>query len=123
MNGYKPKELNSLLGKRRKLLHTYEVIAFDISEVNKKIAKSFAKSYYNKIIRFSEGNNVVYLNDKNEILIGMPYDVLFDIVEVRSANTFDDITYMMRNRNTGDCIAIRQEEFHSFNFMQDEQDD
>lgn len=122
MNGYKPKELKSLLEKRRKLLHSYEVLAFDISEVNKKISGVFTKTYFNKTIRFIEGNNILYLNDKNEVLEGIPCSSVFDIMDVKSANTFDDITYTIRNRNTGDCIAVRQDQFHSFIF-EDEQDD
>jgi len=116
MTGYKPKGLDGLLERRRRLLLHYEVIAHEISNTNKKIGDVFFESLNNRSIRFKEGNTVTFMNESGDIGVGMPVGILFKIEQVQSANTFDDIIYMVRDVNSGNAVAIRQDEFHSFIF-------
>jgi len=123
MKVFKPKGLDPLLERRRKLLLQYEVVAYEIAETNKAIGELFYERLSNKSILFNDGNTVAYTDEDGQEKIGMPSNKPYTIEQILSANTFDDIVYMVRENGYGKAIAIRQEEFRSFKFNIDETDD
>ena len=117
MKIYKPSGLDSLLDKRNRMMLRLEVLAYEISRVNKDISDFFDQTVKNRYIRFDNDNKVVHINDKGEAFIGVSPIEVYCIIEVSNTNLYDDMTFIMKGNQSSHMIVIHEKDFRDFSFV------
>jgi len=117
MKGYTTNKIIRLLEKRSKMFSQMEVVSQELTSLNKDLGIELVKTYGGKILRFRQENSIAYFDAEGNQQISITPDIEFTVIEIRSANTFVDILYVLK-KESGEEIVVKQEFFHSFDFVE-----
>ena len=104
MKGLETPEIKKIFSDRRRIVDRIEVLNHELDSKNKLLGEELVRSFGKKFFVFMQPEDVIYFDGGGKQHKGLPGDTVFQITEIRFANSFDDIIFLF----TEDTVRKRE---------------